>query len=448
MKICLIIIILIVIIVILSFILWKFFPRHKYTEKSQDLETDRNSIPTITGGEGIGLSFGNETENNKKNVTFSDLAIEKYRTNNRLTNTGFDMSEIPSILDSSIECYRNFGTMNYEGRDYYICQNIEPKFVSDSLLDGLLMIQHPEIKNIFGKNEFKTFRLRTNEFRDGFFKDEKHNQPFQLQNIDSEVRLIKNFNYEKRSKIDINVFIEFTYPNGLKKVRVLNLYREIHEKTKEILTQIIELSKIYNKYKLMFIIRIDIENLDYLRFMTEFYPEDKLVIIHNDWRMSRYMTLNIPNSATFGMDEFLIIETSNDNFYIQIEHSEDLGRHKSNLIEFVLRNCKDYEIDIDRTFEIIRYVCGIKTNEYFYFQYLQKIRNTNIEISELTPKRRKIIEMFKTLTNYDENKLFIRLINCQKINPNSVFKTAYPEFFDRYINQNCKLLKLIYSLWF
>ena len=144
-----------------------------------------------------------------------------------------------------------------------------------------------------------------------------------------------------RSKPVVKVFIEFVYDSIIYKDRA---YVNIHMLTNAILKQIIN-----NENKTSFyIFRYYVDENGYVHTKSkrnQIQVIDKSIeifdYIYEDKTLkSKFSTIIIPSTQDkFARDEGLFfVDTKGTQYDVQIEHSEGLGAHKSNIVDFVVRN--------------------------------------------------------------------------------------------------------------
>lgn len=278
----LVIVVIIVLMIILLFISWKYTKNHK-NMKIYETELE-NSFPNwlIKGGEGFGISYDDESEKNKQIITFTNIVLDKLQINRDYRNYSIKMNKLPELINLAQKNFERFGTFEYRDKYCYIQQNIEPRFISDSLLDGLMIIENEDVNLVIGKNEVDTSKIGNKKnLQTELFKKTDHNRPFFIDKELEKIEIYDSFSIQNLNLKKSHVFIEFTYPNGLKKARVLDLYREIHEKTKEILNEVVGISKTYKIYNQVFIIRIDPSNFGNFNLFYKYLQDQKLVIFYN-----------------------------------------------------------------------------------------------------------------------------------------------------------------------
>ena len=133
-----------------------------------------------------------------------------------------------------------------------------------------------------------------------------------------------------RSVPRIEVYLEYSY----NKESAIELYLAIHKHTQEVLMHILSMEK-DNEHRYIYCFRFT--NLtDGYKSVKELNISDntKVFIFDN----SGYSIVQIPNtSSEFSYDEQLFVNYNENNYSIQIEHSENGSTHKSNIVEFLGR---------------------------------------------------------------------------------------------------------------
>ena len=139
-------------------------------------------------------------------------------------------------------------------------------------------------------------------------------------------------------KCILNVFVEFVY-NNLKDISIA--YSTIHLTTSKVLRSIFSLFTKDHTIKLA-VVRILVKDDGSIDNDIELKCENQLIYFNN---ASGFNYISVPSTkSSFEYDEYLEVQRKISEFYkIQIEHSEKLSKHKSNLVEFVLRNSNDAE---------------------------------------------------------------------------------------------------------
>ena len=148
-------------------------------------------------------------------------------------------------------------------------------------------------------------------------------------------------------KIDANklrhankqIFLEFSYKGD--DIDIFTAYENIHKATKHIFNDI---KKRITDGKQMFIYKVFVaedgtvsyKNMSVVAKGT-INGYKAMAAYGKEWQLQQEKIMVPATEYSFGMDEFIYLETAIGNFSIQIEHSENLRLHKSNMIEFILR---------------------------------------------------------------------------------------------------------------
>lgn len=151
---------------------------------------------------------------------------------------------------------------------------------------------------------------------------------------DGEKKSINMFPNVEASKT-IDVFIEFSYQYIY---NMAEAYINVHKLTRDLLHSIFEASKTIDFDIVIYRILID-ENGNYERVKPKQYKNSIIYVSEN----AKYKKIVIPASKSFAYDEYIEAIVDNVKYRIQIEHSEKGSAHKSNLVEFILRNSRDDE---------------------------------------------------------------------------------------------------------
>lgn len=157
--------------------------------------------------------------------------------------------------------------------------------------------------------------------------------------------------------IKYNVFIEFVYDSITIKDRA---YVNIHMSTNAILNQIINTKKKTHLY----IFRYYVDENGYVRTQSKITIENGITIVDN--AREYFDKIIIPSTkGQFKRDEGLFFTRNGERYNVQIEHSEGLGAHKSNIVDFVVRNL-DNKDQIKQTLKTLGYKTkGTGENERF-----------------------------------------------------------------------------------
>lgn len=316
------------------------------------------------GGDGISTFLYKKSEVDgritefKRTLSFAELAL-RYKSISISGNTSIiPKIEIDHLIGLSAREYEKLSYFKYRDMDGYISKNIQPKFFSDSLLDGLLFMKIPNVENVFCKNEYNSERLfneiDSSKINYGFTEDRKtqlsyHLRSHQIQGIDN-CEIISMENRDKLNKHNfftnnnlyedvVYIFIEFSYPGTIDKREVLKYYKLIHSKTQEIMKIIIDEIEDTTPVP-VYVIRILLSEIDSpIVFTRNVYRDINISTYLGDYKdnSTEFNTINIPKTKdSFAMDEFLIVDYNfpdancNVNYFVQIEHSEGMQHHKSN----------------------------------------------------------------------------------------------------------------------
>ena len=156
--------------------------------------------------------------------------------------------------------------------------------------------------------------------------DESLSRDIQLNAIIGLQQALQTFKTNK-SKPSIHIYIEYSY----NKEGAYELYSRIHRHTLSVLsyllTKDIEENDIY-------CYRFKSSNDEY-KTIKPITIKSHRIYVYDE---CNYRIVQIPNTTTsFAYDEQLFIHSNNINYSIQIEHSEDGSKHKSNFVEFLAR---------------------------------------------------------------------------------------------------------------
>lgn len=383
-----IIITIIIIILIFLGIFWLIHNKSKPSESIKIIGGEGPKIESYSDDEVKLLSFTEQ-------VLFDTLSIESD------DSIVYNYVDIQSLTGQTWRKFKDFISIKVGNKFYMIHKNLEPKLFSDSLLDGInLCIHVPEIKYVIAMNEFPSIKLiypslsnysdilRKTKFKETCeYMNNSLSQPkllkkndldkldmlklvlnnkiepsFDLSDIKSgnnimcyiengnsikQIKITNSLKYGIRNEVNkqIFVFLEFSYENfsESKKHLVQKLFLQIHKITKSLLKRIIEDINHTHIYVFRFVLHDDkFSDVETIKFNNFWFDGRKIIYYVEDFdnpgkSMIKY-PINIPDTKiSFDMDEYLFIETSNFNYHIQIEHSENSSRHKSNLVEFLLR---------------------------------------------------------------------------------------------------------------
>lgn len=406
------------------------------------LRKNKENPEIIYGGEGIPIEYENNGRIDRTNITFSEMVVEEQRKNLELVNIVNKPSSIAHFFEDTVKKCELFSKIMYRGGNGFIIQNTFPKYFSDALVDGILLFVNNDnkIDRIICKNEFPSENIYNPELigkiNEGFIDYSKNNPSFLLQSNKNLVSIEKNKELESvENRQNIYIFIEFSYPSSINRKFFVQRYKSIHARTCKTISSVIQNSAKSLYKNQIYLIRIENDKLEKPVVLKEFKLNDNTMIYKNNWNDSKYMSLNIPKTEkSFDMDEFLIAQSKDMNYLIQVEHSEGEGNHKSNMVEFILRTCNYLKISVDDTFKIVNQCARIQTNDFVYGYYLRKFQESDNKKDEIAS----YVNGIKSIN--DGEKLFIKKIDAIDLSKDpSVFQHAYPNFFEKYIKQNSDL---------
>ena len=149
----------------------------------------------------------------------------------------------------------------------------------------------------------------------------------------------------------------------------------------------------------------------------------------------------IPPSKSFDMDEFLRIATDKLVMNIQIEHSEEYFRHKSNIVEFIMRilnqKISNFSDEIKTFLQFLQFF-GFYNNKKFQLKFID-VNSINVNF------------LSNSIFNKSNHKLFLYLL--KKSSNFTGYKLLFKYLLKKYSNNeyddklneklNDKLIKLI-----
>ena len=211
-----------------------------------------------------------------------------------------------------------------------------PKHISDACLDLFGIAAQGLIDEGFAGNECDNDgHIENGELYSTYSKD--------FGGIKYGFKHIDEWFIPKKRAINYKVFIEFVYDSIIIKDRA---YVNVHMLTNAILKQIIN-----SKDKTPFyIFRYYVDGNGYVHTKskrnqikeTDISIEISDYIHENETLKSKFSTIIIPSTkGQFKRDEGLFFTRNSEGYDVQIEHSEGLGAHKSNIVDFVVRNISD-----------------------------------------------------------------------------------------------------------
>lgn len=164
-------------------------------------------------------------------------------------------------------------------------------------------------------------------------------------------RMLKALKKTNTNTPEVKIYIEYSYGTGR---RANELFAIVHKHTNIILNQIIEEQQSNEVKKesdvCIYCYRFQLEskegikkellNLDTIdRDTMVTYTLDGRTVIIDVFDECKYETVEIPKtSSEFSYDEQLFLLIDGYNYNVQIEHSENGSKHKSNFVEFLARN--------------------------------------------------------------------------------------------------------------
>lgn len=346
MKMNKIIIVVVIIAVILLGILF-----YKYIHHKENL----NEI--IYGGEGPGVVELNKSKINSTSIEFSEIVLSE--TLSRINKSGdveYNIRDLSRFGGLVLGKLKDTSSIKIYGNNYLVKTSIYPRYFSDGLLDGMNVLLHNKnIKSVICQSEFPT-NVYGNEIEIFSTKLEKHfdesvKRIYSISRINNDIIIYKDFKRNPAFKSlggkDISkhkfVFLEFSYNDFSDnyKIYIPRIFNEIHTETLKILNHI--LSDTSNTQ--IYVLRYSLEGDKYDERKFNIHIETDLKTIYGGkmkyYISSTFDTINIPPTQfSLDMDEFLLINKDDLFYHVQIEHSENEDRHKSNIIESLMRNWK------------------------------------------------------------------------------------------------------------
>lgn len=201
-----------------------------------------------------------------------------------------------------------------------------PSFVSDANIDLLYLYYQNLIESGIGVCELNSLTY-----------DHKNNLVSKFKSNKFSVK--KDIQIQKINNENIQVYIEFVY-SDLNNIPLT--YKRIHRVTFETLEEIMRTNGNHKK----FIYRFHVDE-------DEVYEEkvkhrDKNIIIKASNPENKFKTLVIPSTQKdngCNFDEYLHFKATNGKTYdVQIEHSEALDNHKSDVLTFILRTTESEDL--------------------------------------------------------------------------------------------------------
>ena len=362
-----------------------------------------NNKKLIKGGEFIKSNLYYEGKNTKNRVIVEEEAtptisqirfdnmpiikkrqIFKYISGNESLEKRVDLyfKDLLKFTSEDLKRRFDFKFNGYEGK---FLNSTEAHYMSDGhidLLGTLLLLNNPKNVNMgFSVCEWHgdEFRSESNEYFTEYIAD-KSLKLEKSKYIDKNEEPFKSL-LERAYENELKIYIEFSYNQHL---RSDIGYSVVHEFAPKIITRIINnLSKDANGLNL-YVIRIIVNYVYHVKLSevdkklglmpiidpyeiefeeTIISDKNRKVIRLNMFDETDYSVVNIPSTKEqFSYDEELMLEVSiNQKIWridIQIEHSENLSNHKSNLVEFISRNLssKTDEANLRLAFESTNYL--------------------------------------------------------------------------------------------
>lgn len=295
-------------------------------------------------------------------------------------------------LDNAVNELKNRSQIEINNLIFNISTLHRASYISDANIDLLYLYYKNLIHSGYGVCEYN-FLSSSDKLPDcqNNLISVYENNEFSIKNkLDFELGKINNEN--------IQVYIEFAYSNFND---ISNAYHMIHLKTNEVFEEIIENQDNYKR----FIYRFQVDD-NSIKLINKIYIQsDKLInsIQTND----KFTNIIIPETqANSGsnFDEFLHFESINGKIFdIQIEHSEGLDKHKSDILEFILRTTENETL-----------INEILTNLGYVFEN----------------------EKFKCILKSGTIKKYIGNLNQNKIIQNSFYYSLNKTWFEKYIMIN------------
>lgn len=354
-----------------------------------------------------------------------------------------------TLSDSFYDLYlilKNRSDIKYGISVCELTTNIYRKIPDDDKIScghNLISFIVSDDQNFAFKNDFKE-----NQNLEKFTRLKVNLKNFNLVHHDNLTKMQNLFNikyFENKNNVDI--FIDFAYPD--RNFSINRHFHQIHEVTNILINKIIKtmesMKPNQNQNHNIFIIGVKIKQYqDWENIYKEIKEIDFKLLNDSKYQLhdiNKYSNkindndknnkyINLPNSKTFSMDEFIRLATNNSVYNIQIEHSEGLDTHKSNIVEFIMRML--YQDESNEKFNEIL--------EFFGFNNASPIKLMNIDdFSENTvfpdlsskkiPNSNKNEDTYKRKSRFNINKSNSDKKDINMILSNSVFNKANPELF-------------------
>lgn len=265
------------------------------------------TIPKMNGGE---FTIARSKTNNEVILpSLSQISIISFPTKEQfIRNT---KNEIRKRMD-----------VNYHGEEFSILN--KPKHLSDANYDLLMLFYNHNIRNGFAVCEL------CNKYRYDRNSNISYGNNLVTNIVNGDVTVDRIVKYDS-VEVKTYVYIEFVYSDkGFKDFMIT--YERIHNETE----------KIINDYVIghngIFAFRIFVNDEGIVPY-KEINIKDNIIHIYSSVIENTFIQLIIPSTDKnngLQYDEYLEFET----YSIQIEHSEGLGKHKSNILVFLLYSTK------------------------------------------------------------------------------------------------------------
>lgn len=490
MNLVIIVLIIVVLIILISFIFVFMFSKYKlkkykstggefnqlklYFPKSKNDKIIKEVLPTSTMVLLFNYWFNNLCRGiNPLNSDFNVFAILKPIGN------GFPIPKFKANLNPIIK----FGSFVYNNHFYSLTPNqlaVSARTLSDSFYDLYLILKdRSEIKygisvcelttNIYRKisdndkiscgNNLISFIVSDNQnfaFRNDFNENQNLEKFTQLKVNSSNFNLVHpddltnmqnilNIKYFE-NKNNVDVFIDFAYPNS---ISIERYFHQIHDVTRYLINKIIKtiepIKKIKERNHYIFIIGIKINNCNNWEKIYDEIEESTFKIRMSNGSNSNYQlhdindysnyivnnnyndkSINLPNSETFSMDEFIRLATDKSIYNIQIEHSEGFDNHKSNIVEFIMRML--YQDQLNNNFNEILDYFGFNNSSPIKLMITDDFYEDDSIIQDTSSKKDPEIN-YKRKSRFNINKSNSDKKDINTTLNNSVFNKANPELF-------------------
>lgn len=246
-----------------------------------------------------------------------------------------------SIIEMASEKLKSNATSRYNNEDVIISGMSTMRTVSDAHIDllGSLITLDPIVINVNkayavcewngNKHIIKNNQLLTT------YRDNK------IEIINGNLTNLSNEMYSIINSSQIKLYIEFSYRDG----RSYDFYNHFHIMTSKLIPSMMKIGLDIGQNV---IIAVRIKCIKSIEDIVDELIDNKNRVSRNRCTLivydeAQYNKIKIPNSTEFYYDEEIVILDSNGKSYeIQIEHSENEGNHKSNMVEFIARNVSEF----------------------------------------------------------------------------------------------------------